>query len=222
MKDLGKAFSFMFKDPSWVSKTAIAAVFMLLSVVLVGFFILLGYFLQITQRVMRKQEPALPEWDNIGVKFILGIKLSVVYLVYLIPVMIFMIPLLGLAAASGFADQSDVVGMAFGIYLFGLTLLIVPYSLVLSIATPIIVYRFAERERIGDAIDVVRVVNLFRANWQNSLIVALIALGLQSFGGIGVVVFLIGFFFTMFYAYAVSSYMSGLLYLERAREGATE
>jgi hypothetical protein len=222
MKDLGKAFSFIFKDPSWVSKTAIAAIFMLLSVVLVGFFILLGYFLQITQRVMRKQAPVLPEWDNIGVKFILGIKFSVVYLIYLTPVIIFMVPLLGLAAASGFADHSDVVGMAFGIYLFGLTLLIVPYSLVLSIATPIIVYRFAERERIGDAIDVVRVVNLFRANWQNSLIVALLALGLQSFGGIGVVVFLVGFFFTMFYAYAVSSYMSGLLYLERAREGATE
>lgn len=222
MKDLGKAFSFMFKDPSWLSKSTIAAVFMLLSLVLVGFFILLGYFLQITQRVMRKQEPALPEWDDIGMKFVLGIKFCVVYLIYLIPVIIFMVPLFGLAAASGFADQSDVVGMAFGIYLFGLTLLIVPYSLLLSIATPIIVYRFAERERIGDAIDVVEVVNLFRANWQNSLIVALLALGLQSFGGIGVVVFLIGFFFTMFYAYAVSSYMSGLLYLERARERATE
>ena len=219
MKDLGKAFSFMFKDPSWVSKTAIAAIFMLLSLVLVGFFILIGYFLQITQRVMRKQEPALPEWQDIGMKFVLGVKFCVVYLIYLIPVIIFMVPLLVLMGASGFADQGDVVGIAFGIYLFALTLLIVPYSLVLSIATPIIVYRFAERERIGDAIDVVRVVSLFRANWQNSLIVALIALGLQSFGGIGVVVFLIGFFFTMFYAYAVSSYMSGLLYLELTREG---
>ncbi len=58
--------------------------------------------------------------------------------------------------------------------------------------------------------------------WQNSLVVALLAIGLQSFGGIGMAVFLIGFFFTMFYAYAVSSYMSGLLYLERAREGTTE
>jgi hypothetical protein len=222
MKDLGKAFSFIFKDPSWVSKTALAAVFMILSLVLVGFFILVGYFLQITQRVMRRQEPALPEWNDIGVKFVVGIKFCVVYLIYLIPVVIFMIPLAILAAASGFADQPDVVGMAFGIYLFGLTLLIVPYSLVLGIATPIIVYRFAERERIGDAIDVVRVAGLFRANWQNSLIVALIALGLQSFSGIGMVVFLVGFFFTMFYAYAVSSYMSGLLYLERAREGLTQ
>jgi hypothetical protein len=222
MKDLGRAFSFIFKDPSWVSKTAIAAVFMILSLVLVGFFILLGYFLQITQRVMRRQEPALPEWDEIGVKFVLGVKFCVVYLVYLIPVIIFMVPLTGLAAASGFADYSDVAGMAFGIYLFGLTLLIVPYGLVLSIATPIIIYRLAERERIGDAIDVVRIVTLFRANWQNSLVVALLAFGLQSFGGIGAVVFLIGFFFTMFYAYAVSSYMSGLLYLERAREGTTE
>ena len=221
MKDLGKAFSFIFKDPSWVSKTAIAAVFMILSVLLVGFFILLGYFLQITQRVMRRQEPALPEWDEIGVKFVLGIKFCVVYVIYLIPVMIFMVPLIGLAAAGGFADQSDVVGMAFGIYLFGLTLLIVPYGLVLSIATPIIIYRFAERERIGDAIDVVRIVTLFRANWQNSLVAALLAFGLQSFGGIGAAVFLIGFFFTMFYAYAVSSYMSGLLYLESAREGTT-
>jgi hypothetical protein len=37
MKDPGKAYSFMFKDPSWVSKTAIAAVSMLLSLVPRGF-----------------------------------------------------------------------------------------------------------------------------------------------------------------------------------------
>lgn len=214
MKDLGKAFTFLFKDPQWVSKTAIAALWMILCVFLVGFFVLAGYFVQVTQRVMRREENPLPSWDGIGVKLVLGLKYAVVYLIYLLPVFILLFPVIGLAIATEVSGNEDAIGVAATVYLFGFTLFIIPYSLALTLFTPIITYRFAERERIGDAIDIVRVVGLFKRNWQNSLVVALIVAAIQSFAGIGIFLFLIGVFFTIFYAYLTGSYLSGLLYLE--------
>lgn len=214
MKELGKAFSSPFKDPAWISKFIIAGVFILLSVFLIGIPIIVGYLIQVTQRVMRREEHPLPPWNDIGIMFVTGFKYCVVYLIYLLPVFILLIPIIGIAAASGLADSPDVVGIFATVYLFAFTLLIVPYSLILTAIMPIVAYRFAEREKIGDALDVGRIFRDFRLNWQNTLIVALIAVGIQSFAFIGIIFFIIGVIFSIFYSYLVAASMHGILYLE--------
>jgi len=215
MKDLGKAFSFFFKDPSWVLKTLIAAGFMLLSLVGLGIPVLAGYHVQITQRVMRREEHPLPPWTDVGVQFILGLKYCIVYLIYLLPVMLLFIPVVGLVIASEVADDPGVLGTISMMYLLAVMFFVVLYSLALSVAAPIILYRFAERERISDALDIAGVFRDFKWNWQNTLVVALLSVGVHSFAFIGIIVFLIGVFLTIFYAYGVSAYLAGLLYLER-------
>lgn len=222
MKDIGKAFSLPFKDPSWASKFVIAALFMLLCLIGIGIPVIVGYLIQVTQRVIRREEPALPEWSDIGVKFVLGFKYCVVYLIYLIPVLLLLIPVIGLAVATSTSDAPEMVGVLSIIYMFGFTLLVIPYSLLLTAIFPIVAYRFALREKIGDAIDLGRIFKDFRVNWQNTAVVALIAIGIQSFAFIGILFFLIGVFFTVFYVYLVSAAMHGLLYLDLPQERSVE
>ncbi len=221
MKDLGKAFSFPFKDSGWVPKFLIAALFMILSLFLVGIFILAGYLIQVTQRVMRKEEHPLPEWNDIGVKLIIGFKYCVVYVLYLLPIFILMIPVFVLAIIGELASNSDVVGVIVSVYIFGFILLTVPYSLALALMLPIISYRFAARERISDAVDIGTILRLFRQHWQNTLVVALIGIGIESFAFVGIFFFFIGVLFTLFYTYLVSAHLHGQLYLELPAEEVT-
>ena len=218
MKDIGKAFSLPFKDPSWASKFLIAGLFMLLCILGIGFPIIVGYLIQVTQRVIRREEPPLPEWNDIGVKFVLGFKYCIVYLIYMIPVFLLVIPVIGLAVATSTSDAPDMVGVLTVIYMFGFTLLVVPYALFLTALFPIVAYRFALREKISDAIDIGQIFRDFRGNWQNTVVVALVAVGIQSFAFIGILFVLIGVFFTVFYVYLVSAAMHGLLYLELPQE----
>jgi len=215
MKDLGRAFSFVFKDPRWVSKLVIAAAFMILSLLIVGIFVLVGYFIEMTQRVMRREEYPLPEWTDIGVKFVLGFKFVIAYVVYLLPILLLVIPIIGVSIASAIAEQPDMMAAFVTVYIFGFTLLVIPYTLALTLLLPIITYRFAEEGKISDALDIGGVIRDFRGNWENTLIVALIAMAIESFAAIGLLVLVIGIFFTIFYAYAVSHYLYGALYLNR-------
>ena len=101
---------------------------------------------------------------------------------------------------------------------FGFTLIVIPYSLAFALLIPIISYRFAERERISDALDIGTILRLFKRNWQNTIVVALIVVGIESFAFVGIIFFLVGVLFTMFYTYLVSAHMHGQLYLEQAAE----
>jgi hypothetical protein len=222
MKDIGRAFSLPFKDPSWASKFVIAGLFMLLCLLGIGIPIIVGYLIQVTQRVIRREEHPLPEWNDIGVKFVLGFKYCIVYLIYLIPVFLLVIPVIGLAVATSTTDAPEMVGVLTVIYMFGFTLLVIPYALLLTAIFPIVAYRFALREKISDAIDIGHIFRDFRVNWQNTVVVALIAVGIESFAFIGILFFLIGVFFTVFYVYLVSAAMHGLLYLELPQERSVE
>ncbi len=216
MKDLGKAFSAYFKDPRWFTKSLIGVLWMFACLLGIGIFVLAGYFIRTTQRVMRREEPALPDWDDIGGKLVTGFKFCVAYFVYLIPIILLFIPVFVLAVVAGATgDEGDAMPVFVSIYIFAMTLLMIPYSLAISLFAPIIAYRFAERESIGDALNVGAVIREFRGNWQNALVVAMITLGIQSIASIGFLLLLVGVFFTIFYSYVVSSYLSGVLYLSR-------
>ena len=107
MNDLGKAFTFPFKDPNWLSKLLVGALFLILSIFVVGIFIIAGYFVQTIQRVMRREENALPEWTDIGVMLVVGFKFCVVYLLYVVPILLIMTPVFAISILSALtADDS--------------------------------------------------------------------------------------------------------------------
>ncbi len=214
MKDLGKAFSFPFNDPGWATKFLIAAAFMLLSVIGLGLFVLAGYLVQVTQRVMKHEESVLPEWSDVGIKFITGVKFAVVYFLYLLPVIILSALFAVLILITALGAPSEATEAAAGVYTFGFLLVVIPYSVALSILLPIISYRFAAHEKIGEALDISAVIADFRKHWQSTVIVALIAIGIESLAAVGMAAFIVGVLFTLFYAYLVSAYLHGALYIE--------
>ena len=219
MKDIGKAFALPFRDPAWASKFVLAALFLILCLVGLGIPVIVGYLIQVTQRVIRREERPMPEWTDIGVKFVLGFKYCIVYAIYLVPVVLLVIPVIALGVATNSTDAPELVGVLSIVYMFGFTLLVIPYSLLLTAISPIIAYRFALTEKISGAIDLAAVFRDFRRNWQNTAVVALITVGIESLAFVGILFFLVGVFFTFFYVYVVVAGMRGLLYLELPPEG---
>jgi len=213
MQNLGISFTFPFKDQHWLPKFLLAALFMILSILVVGIFFLLGYYVQVIQRVIRRDENPMPDWDGMGKKFVLGFKYFIVYLVYMIPVILLYVLFLAAVVAASISGGREIAALI-NIMSILLVIVLLPYTLALSALMPIISARFAATESITDALDISGIIRQFKMNWQNAIIVALIAVGIQSFAAVGIIVLIIGIFFTVFYSYLASAHMAGLLYLD--------
>ena len=176
-----------------------------------------GYYIEVTRRVMHREAFPLPAWSDLGVKFVTGFKYSVVIILYALPVILLAIPMMVLVLLASMSDPGGTPGVFASVYVFAYVLLAVPYSLLLMLLTPVIAYRFAERERMSDALDIGSVIRAFRHNWESTTVVALIAAGVQMFSGMGVFALLVGVFFTLFYAYLVTALLHGHLYLDHQK-----
>jgi hypothetical protein len=82
--EIGEIISDAVKYPSsnW-KKVIILGVFFILSIVIVGIFFVLGYFLRILKSTIAGVDE-LPEFDDWGDMFVDGLKVLVVYIVYLL------------------------------------------------------------------------------------------------------------------------------------------
>lgn len=219
MSEIGLAFSGPFKDPDWSVKFIIGALVVLLCLTGLGIFVLAGYYIQLTQRVMRNERYPLPSWSDLGVKLVVGVKYVVVLILYALPIILLALPLMILFAFAAVDQGSASTAVAASIYMFAFSLVAVPYGVFLSFLAPIIAYRFAAREKIADALNVGAVFKAFKTHWESTVIVALIILGIQSFSWLGILGFIVGVLFTIFYVYLVSAYLHGLLYCEHVKKG---
>jgi hypothetical protein len=213
MKDIGAAFKFQFQDPNWVSKMFLGALFELLSVLLIGSWIVMGYQVEVIQRVMRKDPTPLPEWDRLSEKLLRGIKLFIISVVYYLPLAFIFIPFVLLIGLSSALHSHEVEAFS-GITLISVVILVVlPYVLFVSILLPVIYLEFAKREHMGGALNLATVLRFFTKNWQNVIVLALILIGVNILSAVGVVFCIIGVFFTTFYAKLVSAHLTGQLHL---------
>lgn len=211
MKNIGDSFTFPFKDPEWPTKIIIGGLFVILSFAFVGLPVLYGYFIELIQRVRRREQQPLPEWKDVGVKFITGIKYLVALLVYSIPVILVMagFVVFMLLLSLGLHEHSIAgffTGMAGVIFVI---IFVMPYSLVVAILTPVITLKFAERERISDALRITEVFRTFRMCWQDTLIAALIGFGVEILASAGLLMLIIGVVLTIFYASLVRFHLIG-------------
>ena len=126
MNDIGTAFSAPFKDPEWGTKFILGALVVLLCVTGLGIFVLAGYFVELTQRVMRKEQYPLPAWTDLGVKFVVGVKYAVVWFLYALPVVLLALPIVMLMALTAMNESSASMAIVASIYLFAFALLVVP------------------------------------------------------------------------------------------------
>ncbi|MBN2542040.1 DUF4013 domain-containing protein [bacterium] len=92
--NIKRAFIYIFEDKQWFGKFIIG---MLLCLVpFIGWWIILGYLADILQRIIKGADIPLPEWDEIGTKFVKGFLLAVGLFAYSIPgVILSFIPCFG-------------------------------------------------------------------------------------------------------------------------------
>lgn len=210
--DFGRAFTSVTEDPDWIKKVLIGGGFTLLSSILVGVPFVLGYFARTLRNVAAGAARPLPEWDDLGGIFSEGLRLAVVYLVYVLGVglvfgalgCVLMMPamLLGGARTSDF-DPAQAIGALSGlamVALYGVAMLV---SLAMALYLPAAIARATLRGTVGDGFDWRANVAFVRANLGNYLLSIVVYLAASIVAQFGVVLCCVGIFPAVFWSYVV-------------------
>ena len=90
--EIGRAFSYAFDDKEWTSKLAIMAIIAVASIItsplligLVGWAILLGYYVELVRNLRDNHPTPLPRWDRYADKLTQGANVLTAGFVYSIP-----------------------------------------------------------------------------------------------------------------------------------------
>ncbi|MFT3895951.1 MAG: DUF4013 domain-containing protein [Anaerolineales bacterium] len=166
--DIGKSFSFPFEDNQWVSKLGLGAV---ISMVPFLHFAWLGYIVELIRNVMNGAAQPLPNWDDIGKKFMDGLILTVAGLVYALPMLLVICLPMGFmvipAILSGNRDLeglSNAIASAGGVLFTCLLCVFVIYALVLSVIYPAILIVFAREGTLASCFKFREVFDLISKN----------------------------------------------------------
>jgi hypothetical protein len=200
MKNLGRAFAFMFEDKEWIQKILIGAAFTLLSVILVGIPIILGYLLEVARRSAEGKELPLPEWDNLGDKFGKGLLYFIILVIYSIP--------LGILSA--------ILAM---IPCLGAILWIVPF-LFLAMVAPYLAVTYARTANLNAAFEFEKIIRFISDNLSNLLIVLVMTIIFEIIAGFGLLALGIGVLVTSFWDYLGIYYLYGQVFWEAEQGGA--
>jgi len=210
--DIGKAFTFVFEDDEWISKVLVGALFVLASSVLVGIPFLLGYMLLTMRNVMQGVEKPLPKWENLGDLFRDGLILAVIFIVWAIPIWIILCLQWFLALIIGdsyrAAETLGVLTTCIGC-LSGL------WGIVITLFSPAIYIRFAQNPEFKSGFEFAELWEFTKDNIGNVIIAILLGWVASIIAQFGVILCVIGWFATVFWAYMVQAHLYGQVYVNR-------
>jgi energy-coupling factor transport system substrate-specific component len=203
--DLGEAFTIVFRSRRWIRKLLACAACLLFSWLIVPFFLMLGYLMDVA-RASRAGARELPLWDHRWSKIKDGFKFAIALLIWYAPVIVLAIPgqvVSGVSDATGqpaqptIAAVSGVLGTLSGVW--GLAVLVLEAA---------IISQYIDRG-LGAALNIPGVLRRLRVNLGltlvvGALVVVLTTIGLIGLAGLGVAVLL-----TFPYASFVASYLVG-------------
>jgi hypothetical protein len=212
--DIGRSFTFMFEDESWITKVLLGGV---LGIVPILNFVVYGYQLEVIRNVAQDQELPLPEWgDDFGGKFVRGLMVFIASLIYSLPLIVVWVAMaIVLAIAGGSADASgDAQGAAgafVGICTFAVYCVAIIYSIIAFgfLFVPGLM-RYAEEGEFGAFFR-------FGENWRvatsnlGSYIVMLLIIIVASIVAqiVGTIACVIGLLFTVFWYVLVTGHLFG-------------
>ncbi|HEX2978706.1 MAG TPA: DUF4013 domain-containing protein [Anaerolineaceae bacterium] len=187
--NLQASFSFPFKDPEWQGKLILAALLALSGFLIVPTILLNGYFARIMRRIVDGDgQAALPAWDDWEALMTDGLRLSVISLIFSLPLLLLMglgyIAMMGpsviISLQEGIHESGGVLLlmmalMLSGFFLMGVGLLI--GFLCLGILPPAMLHGVSHAS-IGAAFHVREWWPVFRANLGGFLLMYVFALGL--------------------------------------------
>ncbi|PDV97531.1 DUF4013 domain-containing protein [Candidatus Chloroploca asiatica] len=202
--DIGKAFSFVFDDEQWLTSILIAGLLALIP--LVGQILIIGYMLETARRLAAGNPRPLPQWDNFGEKFNLGLVGLGIAIVYAVPVIV--IALLFACVPLFAAGAGDA---AAGIAAL-LVLCLMPLIMIVALATqPLLIagtVRYLQTNSFSEALNFSAVITMVRGDLGGWVVLWLLQIlcGLVASAG-GIIV--IGILFTLPYSQAVFGHLMG-------------
>lgn len=210
--DIGKAFTFPFQTTRWAEKLLIPALITLIPIF--GQIFLVGWYLDITRRVIHGEPDPLPELD-FGRQLVDGLKGVVIALVYSLPLLV-MVVLVGVFSEVSNNTSVEAGQLIFALFIMLFVALMFIYGLAMAFVLPAAMGHFVAKEDISAAFRFSEVLGLIRSAPGDYAIVLLIALLASAIAPLGAVVCGIGVAATTLYAMAVNGYMYGAAY-NRAR-----
>src|SRR5512136_1883596 len=212
--DLGKAFSFTFDDPDWVKKVLLGGV---ISLVPILNFAASGYSLEVTKRVIHNDPRPLPEWDDIGGKWVKGLLVAVIGFVYALPLTLMNCILQVVTqtlARSSSSSSSDQMGTAVIVLTSCLGCLMFLYGIFMGFVLPAAIGNYAAKDQLGAAFRFGEISSLVQKNLGSYLMVLVIEIISGLVAVLGIIACIIGVAFTGFWAVLVTGHATGQAYRE--------
>lgn len=216
--DFGKAMSFTFDDPEWITKVVIGGVVTLVPILNLAAY---GYSIEVTKRVIDGHPQPLPAWDDFGGKFIKGLIYMLIGLVYSLPIVLIACLAVGGMAATGSLLSSssrnagEAMGGVFGLLMTCVSCLAILYGLAVAIVLPAAVGLYADKGEIGAAFRFADVLSLVQKNlgvYLMVLVIGIVAGLIASF--VGSLACGIGLIFAGFWSLVVIGHATGQAYRE--------
>jgi hypothetical protein len=206
--DFGKAFTYVFDDEEWLKKIGLGGLLALIPVF--GFFVVLGWGVEITKRVIKGDPEVLPEWDDFGGFLSMGFQAFLIFFVYTLPVI-----LISICTSLPFffkgADNSFNVAFGFVAVCFSCVSLF--YSLAAYLVLPAAIGKFAATGELSEAFKLAEIFKVVKDNLGDYGLVLLGGLVASFVGSLGSIACLIGVIFTMVYSVAINGHLWGQAYL---------
>jgi hypothetical protein len=203
--DIGRAFTYMFDDESWIMKIVIGGI---LSFIPIVNFMALGYMLEALKRAADGVEVPMPEWDDFGGKFVKGLVLFVIGLVYTIPIWVVACLVGGLAGLGGAAESDALANMASMLNACASCLYLI-WGIVVAVIMPAAYIRYAVTGEFMSAFQFGELFSFISSNIANYIVAIILAAVANFIASFGWIACLVGILFTGFWAYLVMANLLG-------------
>jgi hypothetical protein len=213
--DFGLAFSFPFQDEDWIKEILIGGVLVLTGI---GFIPVAGWGLEVARRVIRGEEPTLPEWSEFGTLIVDGLKLIAIGVVWSIPIIVISFCLTAISVATGGASFDPYSYYSAPSALSGIfgvlnACISAPYALVISFLIPPAYGILAETGELGQALNPANAFRLLRENIGSYLIAWFVGgIAMSLLPAVGSIACGIGALPAVAYAAAVVGHLYGQAY----------
>jgi hypothetical protein len=147
--DFGRGLRFPFGDQQWVSKVLIGT---LISLVPILNLAATGYMLDVTRAVVGGRDTPLPEWDNLGEKFVRGLIGVLIQFLWTLPVLIFACPMALIAVAGSAGSPDGELSAGAGVAMGCVGVLIALASLALTPIVYVALSRYAVTNNFNEAL----------------------------------------------------------------------
>ena len=184
--DLNHLLTFPVKDAEARKQFLIGSLIYLASFIIpiIPLLFATGYMMRIMRQVLKGEQPRMIEWDEWGEMLVDGARLFFVRLVYMLPFLLLLCPLIGVSIAlpliiENAGNNADWIVVLFPIVFGGSFLVFIPLMLVLSVLLPAAEVHVTDKVEFAAAFRVREWLKIFRANWSGFLLALAIAYGIS-------------------------------------------